>query len=77
MYQIITAGLLVGQVLFILEDRQVHLIYGAWVGIVRGLYSNLVLFIGLRDMHFLCIGIGANKQHDKKHPFSYHQKISK
>ena len=54
-----------------------HPIYGAWVGIVRGLYSNLVLFIGPRDMHFLCIGIGANKQHDKKHTFTYHQKISK
>ncbi len=67
MYQIITAGLLAGQVLFILEDKQVHPIYGAWVGIVLGLFSNHVPFIGPRDMHFLCIGIGANKQHDKKH----------
>jgi hypothetical protein len=52
-------------------------IYGAWVGIFRGLCLDLVPLIGLRDMHFLCIGIGVNKQHDKKHTFSYHQKISK
>ena len=67
MYQIITAGLLAGQVLFILEDKQVHPIYGAWVGIVRGLYSNLVLFIGPRDIHFHFTGKEANKQHNKKH----------
>lgn len=41
--------------------------YGAGVGFVHGLFLDHVHFIGLRDMHFLCIGIGANKQHDKKH----------
>jgi len=44
----------------------VHPIYGAWVGIVRGLYSNLVLFIGPRDIHFHFTGKEANKQHNKK-----------